>query len=405
MSETSSMFSSPSGPSRFSRQTLLGAGLLAGLCIVALIYDALFPNSHIIGTNTDFANYWVGARLTLAGQANEMFSGHHVYFPHMQAAFGADYPWRTWSYPPHYLLLIWPLAFFKFDTAAVLFQALSLGFMLWAGQQGDRPVPERAYRYLMPFLIVHILLMQNGFLTAGLVLAGLNFRQRSPVVSGIFFGFLTVKPQLGLLVPVLLLVERNWYAIASAMLTTLGLVALSALLFGHQAWLGYFAITMPYQVEVIRALDGDFLGMMPGLYGTLRNFGAPADSAIHAHFIFALPVVLLYIYGMFRIRNADDRALLTLLAGFIVSPYSLFYDLGALCFVAATRVDFSGIRLRLAPSLMPLTMLCICLMPAVAMIANLTNQRFLYLPFLMAGMAACYLDGLIIQYPPNLRSP
>ena len=45
------------------------------------------------------------------------------------------------------------------------------------------------------------------------------------------FGILTIKPQIGMLLPVILLLERRWLTIASAVVTTAILVVLTSMLF------------------------------------------------------------------------------------------------------------------------------------------------------------------------------
>src|SRR5262245_55567341 len=64
-------------------------------------------------TNRDFANYWMGALLTLDGQQQQLFAWN-TYFPRMQEVFGSDYPIHNWGYPPHSLLLLWPLGYLDY---------------------------------------------------------------------------------------------------------------------------------------------------------------------------------------------------------------------------------------------------------------------------------------------------
>ena len=66
---------------------------------------------------------------------------------------------------------------------------------------------------------------QNGFFTAALLIAGLVNLDRRPVLSGVLFGILTIKPQLGLLLPLMLVVSGRWRTIVSAATTTAALVA------------------------------------------------------------------------------------------------------------------------------------------------------------------------------------
>ena len=75
---------------------------------------------------------------------------------------------------------------------------------------------------------------------AGLLLGELMHRGAR---RGIAFGLLTVKPQLGLLVPVLLIAQGNWRTFFAAAATALVLAALSVLVYGAEAWQAYFHMT------------------------------------------------------------------------------------------------------------------------------------------------------------------
>ncbi|MGN5509364.1 glycosyltransferase 87 family protein, partial [Campylobacter coli] len=51
---------------------------------------------------------------------------------------------------------------------------------------------------------------QNAFLTTALMGAGLAGLETRPWLAGVAFGLLTFKPHLGLLIPVLLLLNGRW---------------------------------------------------------------------------------------------------------------------------------------------------------------------------------------------------
>src|SRR5690606_10144269 len=129
-------------------------------------------------------------------------------------------------------------------------------------------------------------------------------------------GFLTIKPQLGILFPFLLLAERRWLVIVSATATTVALVALSAIVFGIDAWSGYFSEVIPYQTHVMRELRGTFLWMLPSLYGAMRSWGFGADIALSIHLVVAVPVMIATISGFFLVRSDEDRSILLLIATF-----------------------------------------------------------------------------------------
>jgi Glycosyltransferase family 87 len=102
------------------------------------------------------------------------------------------------------------------------------------------PRPIAIVVALTPFpVFFNLFLGQNGFLLAGLMGLSLALMERRPQLSGFFLGLLTFKPQIGILFPLALLAFRKWRVIASAITTSLGLIALSIIVFGYPGWLSF----------------------------------------------------------------------------------------------------------------------------------------------------------------------
>ena len=323
-------------PKRFSPLHWLAAGCVLVACVaIGFIWSRPVEVNTIAWSNTDFSNYWTASTLLLKGRVMDLFSGQETYFANLQAIFGPDYPWRNWSYPPSYVLLMWPLGFAQLASSLVIFQLVTALFFLHAVSTVQRDITPGAAALLIAFLICNTVTAQNGFLTAALMLYGLSLRDRNPIVAGIAFGLLTVKPQLGLLVPLLLLYERRWTVIVAAGLSSLALVAASGTLLGWETWAGYIRHNVPYQSYVMTDMGGIFLRMMPSLFGTLRFMEMPSSPAMIIHSVLAIAGFAGFLVGLVRARSLFERSLVLLLASFLVAPYSLVYDLGALSAVAA----------------------------------------------------------------------
>ena len=78
---------------------------------------------------------------------------------------------------------------------------------------------------------------QSGFLSGALMIGGLRLVSKRPMLAGILFGLLAYKPQLGVLLPVVLISAGQWRAVASAVLTVLACILVSTYFLGLQAWL------------------------------------------------------------------------------------------------------------------------------------------------------------------------
>lgn len=312
------------------RIVAITAPALLVIHIATLVWALIDPGTPASVADKDFANYWMAGQLIREGRVMDLFGPHPAYFAHLTDAFGADFPWHNWSYPPHYLLLVWPLGFFTYEVAMVVFLAATGGLFLIVLRILAREAGPMVWVAAGPFVAHNFWVAQNGYVSASLGLGALALRERRPVLAGILLGLLTVKPQLGLLFPFLLVAERRWSMIASAALTTVALVAASVAVFGVETWEGYFDEVVPYQAYVMRALEGTFLAMMPAFYGALRNWTVTPDVALTLHLLVAVPVALVTIVAFFRVADARYRTALLVLGTFVVTPYALSYDLGLL---------------------------------------------------------------------------
>jgi arabinofuranan 3-O-arabinosyltransferase len=323
---------------------------------------ALSPSVPPALANKDFANYWAAGQLIRSGQTLDLFGPHETYFVHLQGFFGTEYPWHNWSYPPHYLLALWPLGYVGYEWGALLFLGLTFTLYLWALRSFAGPAFLLSLIAAMPFAAHNLRTAQNGFLSAGLILGALSLRSTRPVTAGILLGCLTFKPQLGILFPFLLLFERNWTMIASAALTAAALVSASLLVFGMEAWSGYVFEVLPYQALVMRELTGVFVSLLTSTFGYARVLGFSADNALLLHAAIALPVFVLALTAFWRIKDPELRSAALIAATMLVSPYALSYDYGAAAAavgIMARRTDqrsFFQMLLLLAAAAVPLIM-------------------------------------------------
>lgn len=348
--------------------------------VAALFTYQLIAYSHIV-TNRDFANYWLASKLWLDGDVLDLFRGQDIYFRQALDTYGGNFTWHNWSYPPHFLFFTLPLALAPLPVSIVAFELVSLAAFLHAAWVASRRLDRLTTALLVPFVLCNIIFAQNGFLTAALMLYGLSLRSSMPIIAGLAFGLLTIKPQLGILVPFLLMAERRWLVIISAAVTTFTVIALSAAVFGIEAWKGYIEHNIPYQTHVMRELGGTFVEMMPSVYGALRTYGLTADPAMTVHGIVAIAAVLFFVWTLMALRRSEARAFSLVIATFMITPYSLTYDLGALVVLAALFVspvnEGQNREVRLNLGFVPVCMLPIAAQPLAA-------QGILLAPFVIA---------------------
>lgn len=376
----------------FAALALLGI-VAYGSAVLGLVESLGWSGLDIGLVNRDFVNYWVAGRLVLSGEQQELFT-QAIYFARLQEMFGPGYPIHNWGYPPHLLLLLWPLGFLSYKTGLVVFLGTTYAMFLYAVYcfRAHR-CPESSLLILALALIPYSLMMidttQNGFLTASLLLLGFALKDRHPAIGGLAFGLLTIKPQLGILIPVLLLFDRDYRTIAWAAGATLLLVLASAALFGIETWQAYLTETLAYQRSVMTDWFGIFLRMMPTTFGAVRTLGF--DPSVASMIQWPFSIVSAALVGWIFWRESDPlRRLFALLCGtFLISPYAFNYDMGALCVVAALLFGSSRIEHPYAAAAVAI----VAVLPAAVMNLGRSGMPLSPLLLLAAMVAMAVLAG------------
>lgn len=193
------------------------------------------------------------------------------------AAGGAAGPWM---YPPSFIFFIAPLAFMPYLVAYLGWIVATAIPYLVAMRQILRD--GAAWRTAWPIALAspttysNLMYGQTGFLSAGLIGLGLHLIKTRPLLAGLLIGLASVKPHLGLLIPLALAAGGYWRVFAAATATTLGLAGASAVVYGLAPWaatidsLGYYAEGF--------AVGGYNLLTMTSVLSTVRLPGGSATS-------------------------------------------------------------------------------------------------------------------------------
>jgi hypothetical protein len=305
-------------------------------------------SGHDTGGNVngaDFGIFWTGAKLAVSGGISRLYPDG-AFLQAMNEFLGPS-PWHIFAYPPHILPLIALFGLLPYFAALFAWSLLgtaALARVLRAGRARLEP-QFLLLGVLSPAALFNLLDGQNGAFTAALFLGGFYISESAPLTAGVLFGLLTVKPQLGLLVPLALLLRRNWRCIGMAALTAFVLVDLSFLVWGTAPWLDYLHYTVPIQANALTPNPSLYTLMMPGPY---------ADAALGMRlphpWVFYAPAALFAVYAAaaaVRREGITARSVLVLaLSTIIVTPYALNYDMVAVS--GALVVYFAGVE-RQAP--------------------------------------------------------
>lgn len=302
--------------------------------LLELFQTGVVPNPAYM-KGGDYPAFWLAERAIAEGRIGELYD-RAQFRDLMVTSYGPEYAKGRWLYPPHFLLVLAPLSPLPYALGWLAFMTATFAAFALAVRAAF-PGQQRVLflSLLAPAVIANLILGQTGFLASGLLLAGVALRQSRPVLAGVLIGLLTMKPHLGLLLPFILLFERNWRTIAAAAITALGMVLASALAFGPDLWLAYVRdLAGGDQKAMLDFVSGDLASEMASPYSLLRSLGSGHGLALAVQGLIALGAVC----AAFQIaRSGLDAGLKS--AGYIalamvVSPYMMIYDLPALAAVA-----------------------------------------------------------------------
>jgi hypothetical protein len=274
----------------------------------------------------DFISFWAAGKLVLEGNATAAYdmAAHGQVEASGVPGYKATNPF---PYPPPFLIAVAPFAAFAPPIAQLLWTAMT-GMLFWLAV---RPwVPMRVFLSHPPNLITAIV-GQSSFLTGALIAGGMRLVSSRPWLSGAILGLTVIKPQLALLVPVALAAGGYWRALAAAAASATGLLALALLLFGTEAFEGFFTL-LPFYSEAMEAAKWPWV-KFGSLYALVRQAGAANGAALAIH---ALPALLATIATFVAWRRDAAAKIPILLTGcLLVSPYILTYDLALLVVATA----------------------------------------------------------------------
>lgn len=275
---------------------------------------------------TDFISFWTAGRMLHAG-AHVYDGAAHI--AAQRAFFAAPGGYTAFFYPPGFLLACWPLGLLGYFPALAAWLLATGAAYLAAARVWLRacPVGQRSWLLFAAFppVLTTITHGQTSFLVAALLGLGLLLAGPRPLSAGVLLGLATIKPQLGLLVPLALLATREWRVIASAAATALVLAALAALWFGPAIWPEWLAAGARAQGALVTGDVG--YAKMVSPFAAAMLLGAPAWLGWVVQGGVTLGVVAGLLKTAWRQHWSPAIAAATLAGSVLATPFVLDYDL------------------------------------------------------------------------------
>lgn len=310
----------------------------------------------------DFLNLWMYGRAALEADPARFYD-IATYNAELFRLLGSGYPGQNWPNPPTALLVMAPFGMAGFFPA--LFVWMVLGPVALAA------VHRRLFAgtHVLPMVLVSpaallcVMSGQSSFLTAAALIGAFFCWDRRPLLAGVLIGLVSVKPQLGILIPFALIASARWKVFAAATVTTVALIAASVLLFGAESWTAYLTKALPLQRDVLAdpsAIAAPFHAtVFMNLRGLIGN-----DPAMALQIVSAAAAAALVLFAFSVHRTADPVVLCALLLACTqaASPYMSTYDLlgltmMALVLLARGQFDETGRRLAQLVFWMPMLQL------------------------------------------------
>ena len=271
----------------------------------------------------DYLSFYAASLMTLDGAPARVYdvAAHDG----VQKALFPQSGYSWFFYPPVYLLVCWPLALAPYFVSLVAWLAATFAaYVAMARRLAPLSVGVAPF-IAFPAVMMNATHGQNAFLTCALMGAGVLCLARRPIAAGVLFGALAFKPQIGILIPVLLIAGGHWRAFGAAGATVLALCAASLAIFGAETWSAYLA-ALP---EARRVLEDGAFGheKFQSVFAMLRVAGAPVAAAYVAQALSTGAVAGLLFLVARKSRDALACGALLCAGAALATPFILRYDL------------------------------------------------------------------------------
>jgi len=288
---------------------------------------ALVTHPHV---NSDFLAFWSFPRFAAQNPAADIYNATKLktFQQTLYAPFHSFYPYL---YPPTLVMVTWWLKLCTFRGAQIIWTITGLAAFL-AGAKTFFPKNRRPILAMLasPAALITGATGETAFFTTALLLGGLGTLKNHKTLAGILLGLLSLKPQLGILIPCALVALGEWRAIAAAAATAATLIAASCIAFPPSLWLTW-AHTLPaYQAAYFAAGQNLNLNILVTPAANLITLGAPARTAwlIQSAFTLAIAATTFATFRRLTKQPANTQiATAALLTGtFLAVPHAYAYD-------------------------------------------------------------------------------
>ncbi|RZO66697.1 MAG: DUF2029 domain-containing protein [Parvularculaceae bacterium] len=285
--------------------------------------DYILPQGSVVGG--DFTVFHEAAKAALTDPA-ELYG-----FKTLNARLAETFPayeddFRLgWLYPPAMYFLTAPFAGLNYYSAYILWVSIGIFGFLAAGRMIWKTPQIMLFLVACPAVFQTVITGQTGLMTAGVFALAAWSPDRRPIIAGLAAAALTVKPQLGLLLPIAYLACGAWRAFFIAAAGTI-IVHLSAYgVFGHDTFIAFVDAAAMQGSH----LAGDIFpyAKLTSIYGFAATAGLPKQMALLLQIMVTLGLCLFIWRVWRRVKSPELRFASLATASAIAVPYLFYYEL------------------------------------------------------------------------------
>lgn len=290
---------------------------------------------------SDFLAFWSAGKIVLAGNPADAYDLARL--GAIQQGVGQNDVFAFVN-PPPFLLGLWPLGYFDYPIAWIVWVAAT--YLLWL-KTSRKAYPKMVWPISgFPGALIAAWHAQTGFLTSALQTGAAARLQKRPFRAGLCIGILIIKPHLALLFPFALLAGRHWRAIGGAAVSVVGLLLAAWAVFGTATMLAY---TRSWAIsdDLISNGSEPFFLRQVTVYALVRSTTSPELATVLQTMV-SLGAIALIMVAWSRPSPLDGKLALLFAATPLVTPYLFSYDLPFLilpiCWMAVNlpSTDFGG---------------------------------------------------------------
>ena len=312
----------------------LALAAVLSFCILWIQWQASAPGvSKLSG---DFVSFWTAGKLVLQGHAAEAYARLPHFALQLDLHHDPGWGYLAFFYPPFFLLLCAGFALLGYFPALCVWLVTTLACYIAAlrallPKNLREGVPVWVLFLGYPAVMVNAGFGQNGFLSAGLFGGAAVWLDRRPALAGLCFGCLAYKPQLGIIVPLALIVARRWRCFAFAAATVVVLAAAATLAFGTDVWPAFMAGMADARRDWMEPPNPLYLIYWVTVFGAVRLHGGSLALAYGAQAVATVAAALMLLRALSQRPpgSRSGRAEVAAIAACVpfCSPFMLEYDL------------------------------------------------------------------------------